>query len=210
MIDRAGSQKSLFSCLCTARLGHVCLVSFSSFCVFSGIWNCSNVFLSVCFWSVEKQLAVDSASSDCQVLTVPPIWSPFLLRYVNRGKNEWICGNRNKRLEYSILETIQWLPRIASLLTVPPIWSPFVLRYVNHGKHNKYMAVAKKDQNILSYRRHSIQWLPRTASVLTVPPIWSPFVPRHVRHGKREGIYGNCERNKNVFCGFLEDPTKSC
>ena len=163
MIDRARSQKSLFSCLCTARLGHVCLVSFSSFCVFSGIWICSNVlcvFLSVYFWSVEKQLAVDSASSDCQVLTVPPIWSPFLLRYVNRGKHEWICGNRNKRLEYSILETIQWLPRIASLLTVPPIWSP--------------------------------------------------FVPGHVSHGKCEWIYGNCERNKNVFCGFVEDPTKSC
>ena len=66
------------------------------FCVFSGIWICSNVlcvFLSLYFWSVEKQLAVDSASSDCQVLTVPPIWSPIVLRYVNHGKREWICGN---------------------------------------------------------------------------------------------------------------------
>ena len=77
--------------------------------------------------------------------------------------------------------SIQWLPRIVSLLTVPPIWSPFVLRYVNHEKHNEYMAIAKKDQNILSYRRLSIQWLPITASVLTVPFIWS--------HNKKHNEY---------------------
>ena len=100
---RKGYFHALPRVLCTARLAHVCLVSFSSsariLCVFwdLNLLKCFVCFSFFVFWECGEAagcgFSIQWLPRTAWVLTVPPIWSPFLLRYVNNGKCEWIYGN---------------------------------------------------------------------------------------------------------------------
>ena len=105
MTDRARARKVFFHALPhalgTARLGHVCLVSFSSFCVFSGIWICSNVFL--CFSFCVFLECGEAAGCGFSIQWLPSFNRPTHLVTIRSTirepwKTQWIYGNRKKKI----------------------------------------------------------------------------------------------------------------